>query len=281
MDKKWKVLSICIGVIVLTVFIIPFLINYAFNVDCPIELFRTEWNAGDALSFYGVIIASVFTIIGVYITIQYSQKSYKENLKNQILPFFVVSNLKIKSGSSWLGKNESENINAQMKNEYEEYKIRNYCYILQNGEINITNSLSSEQKALSSTNGYRGIKKNGVSKWVKINYICHPMEIENVGNGPAISFRIGLNRKRTPKNKCLYTYGIPVKVGEKIMIHIFSEDCGKNSLNLGKYVLEFHYKDIYGNKYIQQHDIAISYSEERQTPVICVRFEEKQLMKNT
>lgn len=79
MDKKWKVLSICIGVIVLTVFIIPFLINYAFKVDCPIELFRTEWNAGDALSFYGVIIASVFTIIGVYMTIQYSQKSYKEN----------------------------------------------------------------------------------------------------------------------------------------------------------------------------------------------------------
>ena len=125
MDKNWKVLSICIGVIVLTVFVIPCLINYAFKVDCPIELFRAEWNAGDAVSFYGVIISSVFTIIGVYITIQYSQKSYKEDLKNQILPFFVVSNLKIKSGSSWLDKNESENINDQMKNEYEENKPAN------------------------------------------------------------------------------------------------------------------------------------------------------------
>ena len=36
------------------------------------------------------------------------------------------------------------------------------------------------------------------------------------------------------------------------------------------------YKDIYGNEYSQKHDINIDYSDEHNSPVISILYEEKQ-----
>ena len=79
--KRWikdhkgisTVLAILTAIIFL--FIIPLVINWLFKVASPIELFVAEWEAGDALSFYGALLASVATIIGVYLSILYAQKN--------------------------------------------------------------------------------------------------------------------------------------------------------------------------------------------------------------
>lgn len=272
--KKILVISV-VGLVV-----VPLLINFLFKMDFGIELLRAEWDAGDALSFYGVLLAALLAVYGVYLSIDYSKRIYRDDLRNQVLPFFSVYNLKTKSKRNWLMSDDSEDVKAETSSieGYQEYKIKDYCYVLENGEISIFDGLSNEQKQLLDNGGFKWIKNGGVTMCVASNHICHPMEIENVGNGTALSFRIGFNRKDTLKKEKKYTYAIPIKTSEKIMVHIFSEDCGENSANLGDYILEMYYKDIYGNEYSQKHDINIDYSENHNSPVISILYEEKQII---
>ena len=100
--------------------------------------------------------------------------------------------------------------------------------------------------------------------------ICIPIEIENVGNGAAIRMRYGLNRKSISKKDRKYLPVISLKPAMPIMFHIFSEDCSRNSANLGEYVLSFYYEDIYSNQYEQDFDITIEYNEEKNAPVYSV-----------
>ncbi len=269
--------------LVITCFIIvPLLINIMFKYDFGICILQAEWEAGDALAFYGVILAAILAVYGVYMTIGVSNNNYKDNLRNNVLPFFSVYNLKTKSRKNMLfvglnGNNDkSDDKETQMDTGYHEYKIQDYYYILNEGVIEIKDGLTQKQKELLESGGFIWRTNNGVSMLTASDHICHPMEIENVGNGAAISFRIGFNRKKDNEKDWKYTYGIPVKVGEKIMIHIFSEDCGKQSQNLGEYVLDFQYKDIYGNKYSQMHDIKIEYLEDMKVPCISILYEERQ-----
>ena len=63
------------------------------------------------------------------------------------------------------------------------------------------------------------------------------------------------------------------------MVHIFSEDCGKDSANLGEYILDMYYRDIYGNEYSQTHDVNIEYSDKHHSPIISILYEEEQILK--
>lgn len=258
--------------------VIPGLINALFKLDLGIELFRAEWDAGDALSFYGMLLAAILAVCGVCMTIDYSNRNYRDDLRNKVLPFFSVYNLKTKLKRDWLALDNDEEVtsNTSSIKGYQEYKIEDYCFVLEDGVINLFDGLSNKQKKLLDNGGFKWIVVDGVAMFVATHHICKPMEIENVGNGTALSFRIGFNRKDCPKKERKFAYAIPIKVGERIMVHIFSEDCGKDSASLGDYVLEMYYKDIYGNEYSQKHDINIDYSDEHNSPVIKIVNEEKQ-----
>ncbi len=277
--NKWKII-LAFGIIGLIV--IPVLINVVFKIDFEIEFLRAEWDAGDALSFYGVLLAAFLAVYGVYLSIDYSNRNYRDDLRNQVLPFFAVNSLKTKASNNWLNSiMDNEETPKKIETQgYREYKITDYNFALEDGKIVIYNGLTNAQQKVLDNAGFKWIKNGGVMMCVASDHICQPLEIENVGNGAAISFRIGFNRKDTPEKDRKYAYAIPIKVGEKIMVHIFSEDCGKNSPNLGDYVLDMHYKDIYGNEYSQQHDINLDYSDEHSSPVISILYEEKQVLDN-
>ena len=97
--NKWKKILV-FGIIGLIV--IPVLINVVFKIDFGIEFLRAEWDAGDALSFYGVLLAAFLAVYGVYLSIDYSNRNYTDDLKNQVLPFFAVNSLKTKASNNWL-----------------------------------------------------------------------------------------------------------------------------------------------------------------------------------
>ena len=69
--------------------VVPLLINFLFKMDFGIELLRAEWDAGDALSFYGGLLAALLAVYGVYLSIDYSKRIYRDDLRNQVLPFFL------------------------------------------------------------------------------------------------------------------------------------------------------------------------------------------------
>lgn len=238
--------------------LIPIGINLAFKYNSGIVFLQAEWCASDALGFYGGLLAAGLGIYGVFLSIQYAQKNYRDDLKNQVLPYIVVTQLRgisrynaFADGLSLINKAESTERSQRQIDEglplYEECKITRIYYVIAENEI--TNYIDLPQK-------YRPILEKQGSEWEakttggyilqKRPYLSFPVEIENVGNGTAVYVRLGFNKNEDiPK----YLPPIQLKPGETFYIHIFS------ALPLesiyGEYTLSIIYQDIYHNRYEQ------------------------------
>lgn len=66
----------------LFILIIPLIINILFKKDLGIEMLRSEWTAGEALSFYGAVLGGLITLGGVWLTIKSERK--KQKIENTI-----------------------------------------------------------------------------------------------------------------------------------------------------------------------------------------------------
>ena len=271
LKKNWKLFLLAMVVVIV---IIPFCINAVFKIHAPWYFLQAEWDASAALSFYGSIVAGVIAVYGVFLTIQYSQKSYKEDVRNRTLPFIAVEMLKTYSykklfpASTEQGTEESEG--------YYEYKLQDYYCILENGSITYKTKLSKNQQELLENGGLKWVANASGRSMVAADDVCVPFEIENVGNGPAIQFRYGLNRIETKAADRQYLPVIALKPKKPITFHIFSENCGIDSNNLGNYVLEFFYEDIYRNHYSQSFEIIIEYGKKENAPIVSINLEHKQ-----
>lgn len=221
------------------------------------------------------MVAAVVTVYGVYLTIQYSQNNYKEDVRNRTLPFIVIDMLKTKSSNKLFCTEPYYNDEEQIEG-YIEYKLQDYYCILEDGKMLYKTGLSKAQKQLLDNGGTKWITDEKGIHCVVTDDICVPIEIENVGNGTAIQFRYGLNRKEISENSRQFLPVISLKVGNPILFHIFSEDCGMESKNTGEYVLSFHYEDIYANKYVQEFDVTIEYNKEKHGPEVSINMEHKQ-----
>ena len=247
----------------------PVIINYLFKFHASLDFLVAEWDASAMLSYYGTIVAALIALYGIFITIQYSQKSYKDDVRNRSMPFIVIDVLKISNYRNLMKPNITEATTVPIKG-YREYKLTDYYCILDEGKIEFKTGLTKSQQDLLDSGGMRcKTCKNGINMQV-VDEICIPLEIENVGNGAAIRMRYGFNRKETCDINRKYLPVISLKQGTPIMLHIFSEDCSENSVNLGQYVLSFFYEDIYSNRYEQYFDINIEYDEEKKCPIVSV-----------
>lgn len=250
--KYWKPIVLFV---LLFFIIIPACINLAFKYDSGIIILQAEWDASDALSFYGGILAAGLGIYGVFLSIQYAQKNYRDDLKNQVLPYLVVTQLRGLSHYNALTdgpdiKTEVENSPRENETDdplYEEYKLTKIYYIIEpNGIKNYIDLPLIYKPILEKEGALWETVANGCYILQKRPYISFPVEIENVGNGTAVYTRIGFNKKEdTPK----YLPPIQLKPKETFYIHIFS------ALPLehvyGEYILSIIYQDIYHNRYEQ------------------------------
>lgn len=249
---KWQIFIFSL----VFIFLIPLAINAIFKQKAPCNFWVAEWGAGDALSFYGTLLASVATIIGVYMSIQYAQKSYKDDIRNQVLPFFVVTQLRGRSNynpfldgfddTGTTGCNESNNTNPSL---YEESKLSKIYFCLETSEIKNYIDLPPRYIELLEKSGASwAAAADGCYMLQKHPFISFPMEIENVGNGTAIYVRIGFFKNSdTPQ----YLPPVNLKAGEKFYIHIFSAIPIEKTY--GEYKLSIQYQDIYKNSYMQEY----------------------------
>ena len=266
MKNNYKILSVVLGFVLIG----PIVINYLFKLQAPLDIFVAEWDASSILSYYGTIIAAVIAIYGIYITLQYSQKNYKDDVRNRSMPFIVIEMLKTSSCRSLMKQNSTENV-AELVEGYREYKLTDYYCVLNQGNIIYKTGLTKSQQEILDNGGTKWVSSNnGNSVQVVVNVICLPLEIENIGNGTAIRMRYGVNRKQTSEADRKYLPTLSLKTGVPMMLHIFSDDCSKDSLNLGGYVLSFYYEDIYSNRYEQHFDINIEYDEKKSCPICSV-----------
>lgn len=257
--KKHGILLLTILVIILSV-IGPLIVKLIINNNTIISLFSKTWKASDALNYYSVIVAAIVGVIGIYITVLHSNQKYRDDIRNQTLPFFAFHILMrdIKYPDNWfisipLQENKYKKTDEWL---YSEYKLRSIYFSINADDIRCTGKLKDEEMELIKKDGYHvKIDNNGANLLFRENYLLLPYEIENVGRGPAINTRIGLNKSSTPKAKREYIKPESIKVGDSFSIHVFCNEINENIT--GKYILEVYYSDIYNNDYCQAYEIKI------------------------
>lgn len=258
--KYWWFILLC----VIAVFIVP-------------PLLSCVTHDANIFSYFGGISGGIISIFGVFFTVRYSQKEYKDSQRKSVIPYFAVNTL----------HNENRNMESSLRggtspadstaSGYREYKVVDYYFIIKDGVISMQTSLKNMQRDRAERLGIIPQKIcNGVYATCAIDDVYNPYDLENVGNGPAINFRIGFNLKSDDEGSWKYSSTISVAVREHIHVHIFAEDCDQESRSLNDYVLKFFYDDILGNRYEQSTDFSIKYSKEKNMAYIITNMYQSQ-----
>ena len=197
---------------------------------------------------------AVVTIIGVYITIDYSRKNFDEDEMNRIRPYMALTHYKFRARKVLLGNNtpvETEN----QGDFYEEYKLERIYIVLNESSIEIKDKLEKDQLDILMSGGMHWESgSNGRAALRSYPYISYPFKVENVGCGAAINTVIGFCEEQKPRR------GVSVftlKPGDSAYLHIFCEDAKK--IGNKRYVLDFSYYDTRGNGYSQKFLLNLYY----------------------
>lgn len=266
--KHWWKLVLVAGFFIIG---IPLLINWLYKQPARIDFFRMGWNVDAVLTYYGSIIAAVATVLGVFLSVKYAQENYREDERNRQLPFMALSFLRRESKFHLFDMTNTEGKNSEDEEEYYyEFKLRKIYIIITKSEIIYKKRLSKDQNDLLMKNGYKTVKEGNRISLVPKDFVSMPMELENVGNGPAIDVRVSLYKdKERIRAVSLDT----LKNGDTIYIHIFSEENVKSIL--GKYILEVIYKDILSNAYTQKYPVTIAKNNNRVESYIAFSAEQE------
>lgn len=237
---------------IIAVVIVPLLLNCSFD-------------ASALLSYYGSLIASIIAICGVVLTIQYSQKNYREDVRYRALPYISICQLRsdVNYTIQLFPQVTDTTCDSELKKQdsHIEYKLQNYYCIIDKGNIRYMTQLSNEQQELINNCGVKTVSNSNGMSTNMVDYIYIPLEIENIGNGAAAKFSFGINKESDKESTWKFVPAISLKTATPFMLHIFSEDCSEQSDIFGNYVLSFHYDDIYHNRYRQDFIISIAYDE--------------------
>lgn len=262
---KWKLL------LAFAIFIvaIPFGINSLFKLTSPLNIFIAEWGAGDALAFYGVMLASATSIIGVYISIEYAQRNYRIDELNRVKPYFALTHCSSQSklNPSALFNSGGVETNTGEKNQnvftYEEYRLKEIYIVIEQTTIAFRKRLSNAQQQRLKSGGLEWCNQGGGCHTLQARtFVSMPFEAENVGNGAATNTKIAFYKKGEER-MCVSLY--TVKKGDLFKFHIFCDD--ENIVKGNDYMIELIYGDIIGNDYSQKY--PVTFDEDAETKQFC------------
>lgn len=224
----------------------PLVINKIFYMPAPFPILNVHWELSDALSYYGTILSSIASIIGVYLSISAAQKNYHEDEINKVKPYLSITSYR-RSYNIWLfDRSQAKNSSPQVNecSSYKEYILDKVCFTIENQNIRFQKDLSDVDKKI--------VESNGLSLEEQGHYIYLSLMIENIGNGAATNMRIGFYRENSERlGVDFYTF----KVNQCAYCMIFSKDSEKNLF--GNYVLDLSYGDILGHRYSQKYPLEI------------------------
>lgn len=248
---KWQI------ILAFTVFIviIPAVINWFFKLESPCNFFVAEWGAGDVLAFYGAMLASVTTIFGVYISIEYAQRNYQMDEANRVKPYLSLTHYKSESKTNWGLGISAEATDAdgveQPQSYYTEYKLDKVYIVIDQAEIRFQDKLSDKQQQRIKSGGFEWYDHGGGCRSLQSHpFVSMPFDVENVGSGAAINTMIAFYKKgEACRGASLYT----IKQGASFYFHVFCDDA--ESVVGSEYVIELLYGDIIGNYYSQKYPV--------------------------
>ena len=189
--NKIKIVIVCFVLFIL----IPLFINYIYR-NCTIYRFLNfKWSAGDMIQFYGAIIGGVLTVYGVYLTINYTQSNYEDDIRNRVLPYIAFNFLEQKTIRGLLEEEIDVEDDNMFKKGMNEFDLEEVYFVVNNGTIEAKVFLTKEQKRRIYNGGIidQCISK-GVIAVVDSQLIYQTLILENVGVGAAIQARVGFNK---------------------------------------------------------------------------------------
>ena len=262
---KWQI------ILAFTVFIviIPAVINWFFKLESPCNFFIAEWGAGDVLAFYGAMLASVTTIFGVYISIEYAQRNYQMDEANRVKPYLSLTHYKSESKTNWGLGIPAEATDAdgveQPQSYYTEYKLDKVYIVIDQAEIRFQDKLSDNQQQRIKSGGFEWYDHGGGCRSLQSHpFVSMPFDVENVGSGAAINTMIAFYKKgEERRGASLYT----IKQGASFYFHVFCDDA--DSVVDNEYVIELLYGDIIGNYYSQKY--PVQFKRDAGTGRFCTR----------
>lgn len=249
--------------------IIPAVINWFFKLESPCNFFVAEWRAGDALAFYGAMLASVTTIVGVYISIEYAQRNYQMDEANRVKPYLSLTHYKSESKTNWGLGIPAEATDAdgveQPQSYYTEYKLDKVYIVIDQAEIRFQDKLSDKQQQRIKSGGFEWYDHGGGCRSLQSHpFVSMPFDVENVGSGAAINTMIAFYKKgEARRGASLYT----IKQGASFYFHVFCDDA--ESVVGSEYVIELLYGDIIGNYYSQKY--PVHFKRDADTGRFCTR----------
>lgn len=253
--KKHKLVLALIAFVLIVV--VPFVINFLFKLKSSVPIFVAEWDAGDVLSFYGTLLASAATIIGVYATVDYAQKNYRNDERNRTIPYFALSEYSIMCRFDLFLSEDRGTDEKDQTNIYREYKREKVYVVVDENGIKYKTKLTKRELNLIKTNGYAWTQTaNGVSLEQE-KLLSMPFEAKNIGNGGAVDSRLLFYKEGEDCKVAAPLYSIGKD--EKIDFHIFCEN--KELMNGNNYILELVYGDILGNYYVQKFPMSFGDGE--------------------
>lgn len=234
-------------------------IHIVYKLNGP-DWLVSEWAAGDTLAYYGALIASVITIYGLYLTFKDNRRGISEQSRLDKLPYLGITMLHQFFRVPYLDPDNAQEIKVESRAfgsiydgyHYTEAKPDTIFCVISGGNTSCKRSLPKEMLSLISHQGMEIVHvANGLSLTTHHSLLYVPLEITNVGNGAAIDLYFGFN-KLDGMNKVTerFTPPIPLKVDSDLYIAIYADNNGDE--NCGSYLMEYYYKDIFGNQYVQR-----------------------------
>lgn len=143
-----------------------------------------------ATSPYGALLAAASTIVGVYLSVQAAQRSYREDEKRRVRPYLAITYFKTKSRIN-LFNGQAENTEAEKNEFYQEFKLQRVYVIIKQDTVVFTDQLSKEQKGIVERAGFSW-KPEGKGHYIPEfkNYLSMPFQIDNVGGGAALNSQL-------------------------------------------------------------------------------------------
>lgn len=253
--KFWKWVLLGLGAVVVLVGG-PFLINECYKKGTG---YITLWDADDMLAYYGTVIAAIVGVLGVYLTVCVSNKNYRDDARNRILPYIAINVMNIRQPDLFL-QGLGEEDYAMMGNDpiieqSLEGKAWNHLYFVIDGKgkIRVAEQLSDDESEKLEETAVTWIRAKDGKMYIRdADVVSMPFVMDNIGNGAAKNLRMSfsyLNSKQFFKTEII------LKPNERFYVHIFSEKEFKTIE--GDYVFSVYYEDISGNEYEQLFPVEI------------------------
>lgn len=225
--SKWikKNRRMMIGIGIFLIICIPFLIHMCFKISAPIFWMEATWSSGDLLAFYGCILTGIITILGVFFTVQYSQKQYKDDVENRVKPY-IAAELKDKQ---FLTEDFIDTT---------DFKV--VYFLISNRKVQLKNKIDMKTYTKNLTNLSEGKLDNGKIKYNFRNSNYLVLSLLSCGNGTAINCKVFCSLKDTRPEYNSIPCVLPA--GERLLVVIDLNEISPK--DAGEYSISYVYDDV-------------------------------------